>query len=512
MPSFDQTMSDELDALVYSDPKSALKVLRNFAATHGDDVFFRNNYGSRLIDIGRDLGDPVVIREGIEESEKVLRFVEPALRSGLKINIAGAHRKLHTFDISRPYLFDGIDSDELSIAKAQFNELQKSQSSFDKSTLKRFFCEFGNCLSDMGRFYEAIRLYEHALEIEPNDPSSTANMALSLREVALIADDIEVLREASTVFAKALATNALEAEGGPTTTHRLQELKLKIDQTIQRQKSIPKDIAVSKNTYQGFCKRTQLFLNFCFHSEDCPHQPGDTVTFAVAEVKDENRLIKWARTINEIKQQFAVARVLFFEALIDPAQIQKGDELTSYLDLSDNSIYGLRSGKLKAAYETAFNIFDKIGFFLNDYLELGIPDEDVSFRGIWKDRKKQLRPQILICSVEYLRALYELSKELPSVGHFGVFTDIRNLLTHRYFVLHSKEGDWKHGADGDEYHAGYRQFSEQTLQILGLAKAAIIYLIAFVRATEHQRLGTTDKFVRPTRYSRGDSGPRQSEI
>src|SRR5882724_9859212 len=118
-----------------------------------------------------------------------------------------------------------------------------------------------------------------------------------------------------------------------------------------------------------------------------------------------------------MKQQFAIARLLLFEGLVDPAKIEQADELTTYFDLNDESVYGLRAGKMKTAYGATFNLFDKIGFFLNDYLQLGIPDRDISFKGIWKDQKKRMRPEILSCSNIYLRALYEISKELPSVEH-----------------------------------------------------------------------------------------------
>lgn len=511
--SFDPKMNDELDNLIYSDPSTGLMRLRELAQTYGNDKAFQNNYGSRLIDIGRDLKDVQLIVEGISETEKVIDVVPTEVRSALEINIASARQKLHQFDETKSSIFDRIDSDELSIAKGMFNALKKKETTFANSIRKQFLIEFGICLSDMGRFYEAVRLYEHALQITPDDPLATVNLALSFREIAFIADDIEVLREASAVFGKALATNELDNKGGLGTTERIRELKEKTDAALQCATGIPeKNIAVQSNSYQDFCKKCQLFLNFCFHPLDCPHRPADTITFAVAEVKDEGKLVKWARTVNDMKQQFAVARLLLFEGLVDPAKIEHADELTTYFDLNDESVYGLRSGKVKIAYEATFNLFDKIGFFLNDYLQLGIPDRDISFKGIWKDQKKRMRPQIVSCSNVYLRALYEVSKELPSVEHFGMFTEIRNLLTHRYFVLHTKKGDWKSAADGDQYHAGYKEFFELTLQLLGLAKAAIIYLIAFVRANEVPQQGAKDHFLRPTPYARKDSGPRRSEV
>jgi len=119
------------------------------------------------------------------------------------------------------------------------------------------------------------------------------NLALSFREIAFIADDIEVLREASAVFGKALATNELDNGGGLGTIERIGELKKKTDVALQHATGTPgKNIAVQSNSYQEFFKKCQLFLNFCFHSVDCPHRPADTITFAVAEIKDEGKLIK----------------------------------------------------------------------------------------------------------------------------------------------------------------------------------------------------------------------------
>lgn len=507
---FDQSMSDDLDKLILSNPRAALPRLRDLADAYGDQSFFKQNYGSRLMDIGRDLRDSGLVQEGILETEKFLEQATDAVRDQILINLASAHRNLYVLSAVNKPLFDGIDSDELSTAKALFNELKLREVTFDAATHCRYFVEFGNCLSEMGRFYEATRLYEHALELEPNDSVATANLALSFREIALIADDREVLSEASGVFGKALATNRLNSAGGEGTAERLRELKRELDAVLVQTPPRSAVITVDPKSYQGFCKRTQLFLNFCFHSENCSHNPADTLGFAVAEIADENQFVKLVRTIDEMKQQFAVARLLVYEGLHHPYDAEKVDDLTFYLDLGDDSVYGVRSGKVKTAYQTIFNLLDKIAFFLNDYLQLGIPDREIGFRSIWKDNHKHVRADFFRYSSKYLRALYEVSKELSS--HFGVFTDIRNLLTHRYFVLHKKKGNWRSNADGDEYHAGYREFLKLTIQLLGLAKSAIVYLTAFVRSNEAKNLGKKGHYLKAAKHSGKDAGPSDSEL
>jgi tetratricopeptide (TPR) repeat protein len=510
---FDQEMSDQLDQMIVSDPKLALVTLRKMANEYGDQTFFHNNYGARLLDTGKDLRNSTLIKEGISKTRKVLDQVPIQMRNGLLTNIASSYVRLHIYDNPKSPVFDLFDSDNLSSAKEIFDGMNGTEQAFDSALRGRYFVEFGNCLSEMGRYYEAIRLYEHALQANPNDPVAITNLGLSFHETALIADDPEVLREATETLGKALATNALDTSGGAGTSQRIREFKEEIDAALGSYSGgRGGKIAVEPASYQGFCKQAQLFLNFCFHTEDCPHIPADTVTFALADVKDENKLITWSRTINEIKQQFAVARLLLFEAMRHPYETQQIDELTTYSDLRDFSVYGVRSGKVKIAYQTLFNLLDKIGFFLNAYLSLGISDKDVSFRSVWKDAKRTILPQLSPHTNSYLRALYEISKELPSLGHFGMFTDMRNLLTHRYFVLHTKAGDWRTAADGDECHAGYGQFSSLAFQLLGLAKASIIYLIAFVRSNESKNVGTKREYVRLSRYSGQDLGPIKSEI
>ena len=81
-------MNDALDNLIYSDPSAGLLRLRELAHIYGNDKAFQSNFGSRLIDIGRDLKDIKLIGEGISETTKILGLVPTELRSGLEINIA----------------------------------------------------------------------------------------------------------------------------------------------------------------------------------------------------------------------------------------------------------------------------------------------------------------------------------------------------------------------------------------------------------------------------------------
>ena len=56
----------------------------------------------------------------------------------------------------------------------------------------------------------------------------------------------------------------------------------------------------------------------------------------------------------------------------------------------DYPSYSLAVERMKAAFRMAYSLFDKIAYFLNEYLRLGIPERNVSFRTLWyEDQQKK---------------------------------------------------------------------------------------------------------------------------
>ena len=60
------------------------------------------------------------------------------------------------------------------------------------------------------------------------------------------------------------------------------------------------------------------------------------------------------------------------------------------MDTLDYPVYGIGIEKVKAAYRSIYSIFDKLAYFLNKYLKLGISDDVISFVNLWyKDVRNQ---------------------------------------------------------------------------------------------------------------------------
>jgi hypothetical protein len=84
---------------------------------------------------------------------------------------------------------------------------------------------------------------------------------------------------------------------------------------------------------------------------------------------------------NQMKQEFASARWLLFEGITDDAP-HFSDKDTNFHDTLDDPGYSLSIEKTKLAFRSAYSLLDKIAFFLNDYLKLGIALWVVSFRSL----------------------------------------------------------------------------------------------------------------------------------
>ncbi|MBU9671640.1 hypothetical protein KTF24_28175 [Burkholderia multivorans] len=204
---------------------------------------------------------------------------------------------------------------------------------------------------------------------------------------------------------------------------------------------------------------------------------------------------------NQLKQEFVSARWLYFEA-VNSDEVHDSDLGVHLYNTLDYPAYGLAVEKLKISFRMAYSILDKIAYFLNRYLELGIAEFDVSFRGIWKEKKSlNVRPEFSKSKNWPLRGLYWLSKDLFE-PEFSDVTDpdaqglnkLRNHLEHKYVKVHSfaiPETDnsdmW---FDDFAYSLTVDELERRSLRLLRLVRAALIYLILGMHTEERRRHST----------------------
>jgi hypothetical protein len=150
--------------------------------------------------------------------------------------------------------------------------------------------------------------------------------------------------------------------------------------------------------------------------------------------------------------------------------------------------------KVKSAYRVSYSIFDKVAFFINEYMTLGIKEKDVSFRRLWRESEnKPIRREFDSTENWGSCALYWLAKDLFEQENDEVaepqargLCTIRNHLEHKYLRVTEAEGPLAPPEDL-AFMVSRKEFEKKTVHLLRLARSALIYLVIGVRFEEERR-------------------------
>jgi tetratricopeptide (TPR) repeat protein len=375
-----------------------------------------------------------------------------------------------------------------------------------------------NTYDTIGRFVEAQEYWGRALVINPRFGMALGNRGLGLWHYAFSLYD----SGHATIFLKSALNDLNHSLEIPADDPFAKKIYLGKRNKILS--SFPKlateefnlsdfSLGSSENEiqYREWCLRNCLFLNPLNDLGALPIAARDIFSLPDIVYKLEDGPY-FHGFFDQLKQEFVSARYLFYQGTtIHEAHFSdKGVLLYNTLDYP---IYSLAIERAKGAYRTAYSIFDKIAYFLNEYLQLGIPEKSVNFRSLWyQETKKQLglRQDMAQRQNWGLRGLFWLSKDLfEAKGGFKDTTEpdarslaeIRNHLEHKYLKIHDemwwgideqKDGNLKSGVF--KYPIGYslhrNDFHAKTLRLLKLTRAAMIYLSLGIHQEERIKQGS----------------------
>lgn len=259
----------------------------------------------------------------------------------------------------------------------------------------------------------------------------------------------------------------------------------------------------SERSYRTWCLRERLFLNPLNDLGDNTIAARDVLTLPDFTTSfDEPPVL--TGFFNQIKQEFVSARWEFYLGVTAHSPHYSDRDVLLYNTL-DYPAYGLAVERMKSAYKYAYSLFDKIAFFLNHYLTLGIKPSGVSFRSIWREKNGDpihpIRETFRQSENWPLRGLFWLSKDLFD-EHQKVVTDpdaqalheLRIHLEHRYVKVHEMMlepvpmGEKRDPFfDTLAYRISRRSLEERTLRLLKLVRAALIYLSLAMHREEQRR-------------------------
>jgi len=448
------------------------------------------------------LKNPEIIQKGIEAGKNNLNSKDEAAHTaGDYYNLANGYHAL--FRLTERKIGTEVIPQSQNLQKAKFN----FRSAIKHSKIGVFNCQklawvnYGNCLSDLGRGIEAIYAYDNALKIDKNFSMAIGSKA---RELQFFADISMKYREAIYVEAYQALKSIIEKpdliEIGGASSKKAFESELKrieglckdkelLARPINYEKYDTKRLSKFELFYIDFCVKEKLFLNFHVHHEACRAAIIDPIFISiVTKIDDMDTFYIYAKHINQIKEDYAVARLLLVQSQFKRRDFDRISKRTTLINTLDYSQFNLYLGLLKTAFEEAYNILDKIAVFINDYYKFGLPERDIYFDSIsiWEE-KRIIRKEILTSKNISLYALYDIYCDFKS-KYYAEIKKIRNASTHRRLVIFDSTFSKTIKNDGN-YNISLETMLHETISLLRLTKSAIIYLINFVNMEENKKKG-----------------------
>lgn len=427
-----------------------------------------------------------------------------------------AHGESNTWAWEQPERQEQILALRQAMAHAGFSKLHPFHQC-------QIFTNLANNLSTIGRFIEAIQLWDCALGVNSRFGMARGNRGVGLSRYGAILYDrghaAVMLAAAHKALRSARTKSAWYDHAGAKAYFKAEEDHIysripvaKLQRRIDlHNHSLGR--GAPERRYRTWCLLNRLFINPLNDIGPLPIAAQDVLTLpSIVRPISEDGVPAIIGFFNQLKQEFVSARYLCYEGM-HSSGIHFSDLGVRLYNTLDYPAYSLSAEKVRAAFRIAYSLFDKLGYFLNDYLELAIETTQVSFRSIWYDPPKRrgtksLRPKFIDYQNWPLRGLFWLSKDFFE-ERFRASMDpdsadlntIRNHLEHKYLQLHV---DWapstseRLATNELSYSISTQDFEAKTVRLLQLTRAALIYLSLAIHREERMRQpskGNEDKSV-----------------
>lgn len=378
----------------------------------------------------------------------------------------------------------------------------------EKERQCQIYTNLGNTFSYIGRFVEAQEYWNKAIKIIPTFSMAIANKGNGLFHYGRHLFDnshynlFHLFSFHSLKLGLALKENLV-----PESVTFFENMFLGLKQRIPTQYhnklpnlnkfSLGRDKKL-KN-YRLWALENTLYINplndlgnYKIASHDCLNLPS--------LIFKKNSPPVYYTLFNQIKQEYGSARFMYFES-IQRYNPHYSDRDIVIMETGELAKYSYYLELLKASFRIIYSLLDKIAFLLNDYLSLGVPQHDVTFRTIWYEKgKKNVLRQFFVTTENWaLRGLFWLSKDLfEKEGDFNTvlepeaqkISQIRNHIEHKAFKITSDFFPYPSYYNQDEdisFVIPRAEFESKTLKLMKLSRAAIIYLSLAINKEESSK-------------------------
>jgi hypothetical protein len=458
----------------------------------------------------------------LEKCDSMIEYVDPHLRPITLFYKANIYSSLAALKSHDPvYAWSWQQSEKIleilnfrrAISDSEFHSL-------DPLFQCKVYTNLGSTLNQFGRFIEAIKAWDSALNLMPNFAMALGNKGVGLTHYAralydyghagiMVAHAVDELKGAITkdaVWDSGLHPEAEEyfRENHLSAEKYLERIEYRFDFDLNQW---PVGDSKTEVKYRTWCLDNNLFLSplndvtkLSVSAQDVLHLPSHTYN-----IDEEARFPNY---FNIMKQEYVTARFMLFESFGYYSE-HTSDKDVLLMNGFDGAQFGYRIEQLKVAFRLAYSIFDKVALFLNDYYSVELKISAVSFRNIWGQRKNK-KFELKSCFEESqnwpLRGLYYLSKDIfdddfddVALPEAKELAGLRNRIEHRYLSLQ----DYEAPVNNTDIHSyvSLDEFKLKTLQIMSMAREALVYLSLAMHREEEIRNIKDEKVSFPIQSS-----------
>lgn len=352
----------------------------------------------------------------------------------------------------------------------------------------RCFTNIGLLFSKVGRHIKAIESYIDALNISNAFAMASLNLSITLFEYAMLQND-ETDRDAYNragyyyyKLTEKYKVNLDELYYLNQLTDYISKFDVGYFKNIlesEKEISIP---IINKSTrekkYRRIISLHNLYLNNKSDVNFAPYSTEDNLKIKV----DAKHIIMF----NQLKSDYINSRYMWYDSTWkdDSKNSYFMDNPHLYQDCNDE-LYSFKYFELKNSFKMIYSLFGNISYFINSYFELGIKDEDVNFRNIWKkditDKngnirytiKKPLleRKNLLINAIYWIQKDVNEDNKIVTNPYSKKIFCLRNNMEHRSVVLSERKQTIK-GID----FISPLELDIMTSDLLKYARETLIYL------------------------------------
>lgn len=436
--------------------------------------------------------------------------------------LASAYSTREAFDPDSETEYTFFHSDDLVKSMAYLRAAVASDYLDDLPVERevKTYTDFANLLSRLGRVVEALRWYDNALQMDSEHAMALGNRGQCKMEYGSLlftkGHNPMFMYSAYRDLEKALENSEdlyPRAERGfrffKQKVERFSDNRLAVENSDEYQLGE----SDRDEEYHQWVLENGLYLNPLNDISEHSSVAHDYFHLPDMLVPDDDDF-PYPGIYNQVKQEFASARYMYFEGVVsEDDDGHFSDRDVKLPDTLDYAVYGYRTEQVKTALRLSYSIFDKIAEIINHYFEVG--QKNTNFNQVWYqggDYNQGLAEPFQDSDNWPLNALFWIKKDfhhsiserdedsVVTVAH--ELRSLRRMAEHDYMkVFHddivSSPPDQRVIEDSLYEAIGKNELQDATLEMLKLARAALIYISLAIHHEERKKREELDRETLP---------------